>query len=381
MTDWPPWPAWQGVRDRLIGEGYRDNEVDAAMQGLASAAGTNAGFYGAGMVYPAMVTRLAAGGQAQNPKPRPLAATVASVAPVAETPPRSADYTRTGEKGRGADPWEHFARAGVEAAWFTWPEQQLLRTVYQVHTRREGWHKNDRRDRETRAGIALEPGKLSVHYARKFGRRYSRTAIRDAARNLTRWGFHVVVEEGGDFAAPVVASGWHRDTPEETTAALRECFARMRADRRKRPLPPGWIDPASVDASPEGRRAVTARSAHRRRTVTDSPPYRHRTVTGGGGGTPEITQAAPEQSVDSREMTPSAGSTYLLPPTAKHKNITANAGGERGERGGERDRGESDSHRQEESESESQLWEGIRRLARRRPQGDTQATGPTEEEA
>ena len=98
-------------------------------------------------------------------------ATAPTLAAEAAPKQRHADYTRTGEKGRGADPWEHFARAGVEAAWFTWPEQQLLRTVYQVHTMREGWHKLDRRDRDTRAGIALEPGKLCDHYARKFGRR------------------------------------------------------------------------------------------------------------------------------------------------------------------------------------------------------------------
>jgi hypothetical protein len=268
---------------------------------------------------------------------------------------RTPELKRTGEKGRGPDPWAWFQTAGVEVAWLTHLEQHLIRMVYQVHTMRAGWHKNDRRDRDTRKGVALRPAIVREHLSTLRRQEYSTGAIRDAARNLTRWGFHVVVEDGGRYDAPIVASGWFKKSPRKTVAALRECYAKLRQDRRRRPLPPRWIEDKASSTASDGRRKVAARSAHRRRNATVTPPEGHRRATVGGGVTVRMKQTPSGQSVDSREMRVSPGSIESLVPRVE-------AGGQILEAEGQR----TDAAPTTDGADPEQLWQGIRQIARRR---------------
>jgi hypothetical protein len=166
VKDWPPWPAWREAREQLRREGHGDNEIDAALHGLASDAGQNAGIYGTVMVYGAAAKRLAEGRHAQNPKPRPLAAIVASVAPsppVAETKPQ--------DTGEPAELWDNARlqeiedKAGFRRSHLT-PAERRIRSYIVREIKRRGHRAVQLRTGKIAAVLRFHPN--TVRHARDF---------------------------------------------------------------------------------------------------------------------------------------------------------------------------------------------------------------------
>jgi hypothetical protein len=136
------------------------------------------------------------------------------------------------ERPKHPTPWRWFQKAKVPKNWFTVPEREILRMVHQVHTLKMGWA-----PRDTNAGclpgFELHPSKI----ARALG--CSRDYARDACRAMVRCGFLTVIDNHPGRPRVVVSGWWHGHDAPETFAAIRECFARLRAIRPRRPIPTG----------------------------------------------------------------------------------------------------------------------------------------------
>lgn len=137
---------------------------------------------------------------------------------------------RRDDRGRSPSPWAIMREAGIEIAYFTAPQLYILRLLYQVIDCRRGWGSRDR-DRETRLFVSLSPHLMAIDTG--FSACYCRRAIGELAAD--GW-IEIVPHPGRPREA---RSGWVRVTREATIAALRECWAKLRARHPRRPIPTG----------------------------------------------------------------------------------------------------------------------------------------------
>lgn len=196
---------------------------------------------------------------------------------------------RTPVKGRGAVPWGLFIAAGFDPRLLTAPERSIVKTVYRVHSLRQGWTNRDRATAQ-QPGIPLLPTRQA---------RILSTTVRTIKRSIRRLVACelLAVTERVPGYAPLYASGWWHGTDAEADnlAALRRSLALL---TRRRPPHPGGRGQSrqtrrqSVDNSPSVPSSV----------VGSVPPSVPPSVPG-GGVTEEKANPLPVPELQSRKST------------------------------------------------------------------------------